>query len=132
MDFLYAEGDMLVPVIIEETNSTRVPADTTRQFWVTVNVPDDAEPGLYTGAVTVRPERGESRSIDLQLDVLPITLLEPDHVYFGMYARFRPDLAFTDAAYRDMREHGMTTIGLCSRFGGRMDMHGDDFPVAVY
>jgi len=127
----FAEGDMLAPVIVEETDAATIPADTTKQFYVTVKVPVDAKPGIYRGEIEVRPEKGEARKINIELEVLPIKLIEPDHIYFGMYCRFRggADLEFTNAAYKDMREHGMTTIGLCCRFGGKMEMDGDNVKV---
>ncbi|NOZ22901.1 MAG: hypothetical protein GXP25_17630 [Planctomycetes bacterium] len=127
----YAEGDMLVPVIVEETDTTTIPADTTKQFYVTVKVPKDAKPGVYRGYVEIQPEKAEARKVNVELEVLPIRLIEPDHIYFGMYCRFRggDDLDFTHAAYKDMREHGMTTIGLCSRFGGKMEMVDDNVKV---
>lgn len=121
----YADGDMLVPVIVEDTDRTTIAADTTKQFWVTLHVPVDAGPGTYQGTVAIRPEYGRERSVRLSVRVWPFTLREPEHISFGMYARFRPDLEFTEAAYRDMRAHGMTTVGLCSRFGGKMEMDGD-------
>ncbi|MEW6354796.1 MAG: glycoside hydrolase domain-containing protein [Planctomycetota bacterium] len=127
----YAEGDMLVPVIVEETDATIVPAETTRQFYVTVKVPQDAKPGIYRGQVEVQPEKGARRNVNIELEVLPIRLLEPEHIYFGMYCRFRggADLNFTNATYKDMREHGMTTMGLCSSFGGKMEMDGENVKV---
>jgi Concanavalin A-like lectin/glucanases superfamily len=52
-----------------------------KQFWITVNVPDTAVAGNYEGTITLANTNGTIRELTLKLEVLPITLLEPDVVY---------------------------------------------------
>ena len=127
----HADKDLLVPVIVEETNETEIPAETTKHVWVTVDVPPDARAGHYRGHVTVVPEKGMPQQMGLALEVLPFQLMTPPDIYFGMYARFRPDLAWQRRAFADMRRHGMTTVGLCSAFGGSLEMDGDTVRVEL-
>ena len=52
-------------------------ADTTRQFWVTVHVPDDAQPGEYTGKLSLTAQGIPESTMDLRLRVLPFELAKP-------------------------------------------------------
>lgn len=121
----YMDGDMLVPVIVEETDATVIREGTTAAFMVTACVPKDAAPGDYKGVIEVAPEAGERREILLSLEVMPIRLLEPEGLAFGMYTRFRREPAdFVDGAYADMRAHGMNTVGLCADLGTEIRLEG--------
>jgi len=94
-----------------------IPLGRTRQFWITVRVPEQAVPGLYHGTVTFTPQNAPALNLDLTLEVLPIELAEPSHVR-GIYYRhtlFSPsDPEFVDindfrAHLQDMLAHGLTT-----------------------
>lgn len=52
-------------------------ARTTRPLWISIDVPRDAEPGLYSGKVTVAASGGVSEPFDLTLEVLPLALPAP-------------------------------------------------------
>ena len=97
-----------------------LPKGSTRQFWLTLNVPADAKPGSYAGKISVNPMGGQSMSIDLTLQVLPFTLQRPEsglavvyippvpESYFDekrMWDRVRADLA-------DIHAHGFVMITL--------------------
>ncbi|MBT3380323.1 MAG: hypothetical protein HN406_32295, partial [Lentisphaerae bacterium] len=127
----WAARDLLVPVIVEETDETHVPTDTTRHVWITVDVPSDARAGRYRGTVAVIPQAGIRQQLALTLDVLPYRLESPPDIYFGMYARARPERDWQRQAFADMRRHGMTTVGLCTGFGGTLTMDGDTVRVGL-
>ncbi len=118
----YADGNMLRPVFVEETDRTEIPADTTRQFWVTVRIPPEAPAGEYRGTIALRGGRETVRKLDLKVTVHPFRLLTPPDISWGMYTRFRDDPEWLREAYRDMRAHGMTTIGLCGPLGADVSM----------
>ncbi|HTL51405.1 MAG TPA: hypothetical protein VL860_02395 [Planctomycetota bacterium] len=88
--------------------------DVTRQFWITVLAPADAKPGTYTGSVTLTAG-AYSQKLPLTLDVLDVTLDEPDFDmgFFGLDAPggLTPERAKN--AYRDLltllKENGMNT-----------------------
>ena len=61
--------------------TTALPADTTKQFWVTFATPQDAIPGLYTGKITLTSTTAESISIPITVKVLPLRLLSPAKQY---------------------------------------------------
>ena len=68
-------------------------------------------------------------TLPLEVEVLPVKLREPDNVYLGMYHRPVGDDAFRAAAWRDMREHGMTSVGLCCNLGAKLELEGEQVKV---
>jgi hypothetical protein len=58
-------------------------AGITRTLFVRIKPPADAAAGKYTGTVTVRPERGEARTLPLTVTVLPFALPEIDDLPVG-------------------------------------------------
>ena len=101
---------------------TRVPAHQSRQFWLTVRVPDGSPPGEYRGEV-VFGGRVESR-LPVSLDVLPIKLKAAEG-YYGIYHRNQTTNAkavhhVTEERYlaelRDQVRHGLNAATLYSGF----------------
>jgi len=113
-----------------------IAANTTRRFWVTVHVPDDAKPGVYRSKIVIGkpitelgPDLGRLETLaalTYEVEVLEIRLLsaqETGMAFFmynntAYYAR-RPDgvkklitEAYQKRVFEDMREHGMTTATL--------------------
>lgn len=87
-----------------------LPAGHFKQIHAIVRVPDDARPGYYEGALTIRADAVPSREVPLRLRVLPIELIDhPDHGYSMYYnarteAENRPELF--RAELRNIRDHG--------------------------
>ena len=116
---------MVVPQYLASNEHVDISGATSQQYWVTVCVPEDAPPGYYRATVTVSATNAGSTQLPLEVEVLPIRLREPDRIYFGMYHRPVGDEAFRAAAWRDMREHGMTSVGLCCNLGADLKLNGD-------
>ena len=57
---------------------TSIPAATSKTFWITVKVPDDAVPGTYTGEVVFSADDIPSFKIPITLEVLPFRLDDAD------------------------------------------------------
>jgi hypothetical protein len=125
----------VVPKTLEPAVAIDVPAGTTRPWWITVHVPDGLAGGVYRGKLTVA-DRDARMELPLEVDVLPRRLDEATAM-LGPWAvpvlrnlddakekdaekiRERADLAF-----RDIREHGMTSMGLLSGDTARTDADG--------
>jgi hypothetical protein len=101
---------------------TGVPAHESRQFWLTVHVPDGSPPGPYRGEVifggTAR------RRLEVVLDVLPITLKAAEG-YYGIYHRNQTTNPkkvhhVSEARYlaelQDQVRHGLNAATLYSGF----------------
>jgi len=126
-------SDMLsLPAFIEPMHPVNVAADTSQWFWFTVHVPKDAQPGTYRGSITVTAAVG-SAEIPVEVEVLPIRLMHPEGMSWGMYDYVRTysdEPGALEEKWRDQAEHGMTTVGLCGNLGAEMDMRGGRVVIA--
>jgi len=125
--------DMLeLPALVEDMHPVDVAAGRSQWYWFTVHVPEDAAPGAYRATITISASGGEA-TIPVELEVLPITLVRPEGIAWGMYdyhARTYSDAPDAlDAKFRDQAEHGMTSVGMCGNHGAEMSM--DDGRVTV-
>jgi hypothetical protein len=109
------------PGVIVPNDHCQLAAGVSKQIWLTLHVPEDATPGLYAGALDLRPEHGEPTSIPLELEVLPFRLRRPTHLATGLtyflpvaYAALGEERFWSRvrADFADMRRHGMTTVQL--------------------
>jgi hypothetical protein len=103
-------GEFLnLPILLEQRPSVAVGANETRQFWLTVHVPDTAASGRYTGTVSLRAD-GARQELELALDVLSVRLPpEPPGYSLAMYDVWPRGVTPVEERFRDQREHGMTT-----------------------
>lgn len=125
--FMYQKTQHLVnaPAYITLLESpVSISADRSEKFWINFQSPENAKPGIYTGTITIHT-KDASQKIPLSIRILPFKLPEPKGLMYGMYysnygqvfsnlktidamwAQVRHDLA-------DMRQHGMTSIGICN------------------
>ncbi len=91
-----------------------LPEGTFKEVYLLAHVPEDAQPGEYSGTVTVSAEGAEPTEMALNLTVRPVDLIEPHDQRYGMYYRARwlterPE-EVNDAEFADMAAHGITTI----------------------
>ena len=101
---------------------TRIPAHQSRQFWLTVHVPDGSPPGEYRGEI-IFGGQVESR-LPVLIDVLPIKLKAAEG-YYGIYHRNQTTNSkavhhVTEERYlaelRDQVRHGLNAATLYSGF----------------
>jgi hypothetical protein len=87
------------------------PKGATRQYWITVRVPENAEPGQYGGKLSFSADGAPPATAAVQLTVLPFRLHTTPEKTFFMYSTFS-DLNDDEIAplLRDMREHGMSSL----------------------
>lgn len=106
----------VTPRYLVRASEVELPADLTRQLWLTITVPADAAPGRYEGRLALRPAGGAAVEIPVSLDVLPFALEEADFTtgFFGI----EPDLpvegaardALQNAIFAMLRERGFTSF----------------------
>jgi hypothetical protein len=93
-----------------------VPAFESRQFWINFRIPADAEPGTYSGRITLRDSRGECGHVPVSVRV-PEWKLAPSPMLHGLYyGRRMPKVttieeekaffAVVEQELRDQIEHG--------------------------
>ena len=70
--------------ILEPARPIDLPGGSTRPIWVSVNVPPDAAPGVYNGALGVKDAAGNSLAFKLTVDVLSNVLPAPKQWSFHL------------------------------------------------
>jgi hypothetical protein len=101
---------------------TSLDANVTKQFWLTVRVPDQLPPGRYRGNVTVSPSDAAAVQIPLQVDVLPF-VLAPSRKKQGIWFKAERRTATREYVERDVyrrlledvRAHGMQFVTIRGR-----------------
>ncbi len=106
-----------------------IPANTNKQFWVTLKIPDGAAAGVYTGKIQLESGGVIIQEIDLQLEVLPIEL-QPSYLPYSLYYRAVLDSGYPNGSIsseyksepqmrvelEDMFKHGVTNPGVYQGF----------------
>lgn len=70
--------------VLDNVDCFNIPANSTRPLWVSVNVPQDAQPGVYTSTVQLYANGKKGDKFSFQLEVLPQTLPEPSDWKFHL------------------------------------------------
>ena len=97
-----------------------IPAETAKQFWLTVHVPESALPGTYHGSILIELEGVAKHRLPVRLEVLPFKLKESS-LHFGLYYRGvlsatrQPEFVTSElktehqleTEFRNMKEHGI-------------------------
>lgn len=83
-NYTVTERYRFVPDVLESFDSLSLPAGENARFWLTLQVPEDAKPGLYTGSVNFTCDQG-SAQLPVRLRILPIELREDPAKIFGIY-----------------------------------------------
>lgn len=73
VEFPVKDSPVLLPVDIKEGSQ--------QQFWVTVKVPEETPPGIYTGKINLSAKDKSLGAINLNLRVLPFKLAAPKTKY---------------------------------------------------
>ncbi len=78
-------NNMYTPPTISTELAANIPAQTTKQFWITIYIPPGTLPGNYSSMLSVLAENNPTREIQLSVTVLPITLHPPSQKYLIYY-----------------------------------------------
>ena len=77
-------GGRLLGDILEPARPIDLPNNSTRPIWLSVNVPPDAAPGVYSGTLGVKDSAGHSVTFKLTVDVLANVLPAPKQWSFHL------------------------------------------------
>lgn len=102
-----------------------IPAQEFREVWLSLDVPRDVQPGKYSGEVVLTHSAG-NRRLPLNLEVLPIRLIEHPRKQLGCYYDLGERLLEPDRVsreLRDMHDHGVwhLIVGIGVRYLRRTD-----------
>jgi len=116
-----ARGWQVQPVWLRTNAPVAVKADTSRAWYVTIHVPDDAKAGDYTGTLTLAGSGGGAAKLAVKLKVLPFRLDKADHVARGPYVS-----GMLSADYiEDLRAHGCNASSMWPQGGLGPKLDGD-------
>ena len=124
--FPVKDSPVLLPV--------NIPAGTNKQFWVTVKVPSDAKPAIYTGKIVLETPDAVVGELRLKVRVLPFELLPPYYTSsMDYHGNFDARDKGTISSWRKSREQfkaelaNMVAHGLanCQHYSIRKEMLGE-------
>jgi len=95
------------PVFIRPLASHVVGKGTSRLYWVTVEVPSTAEPGVYKASVRISDGSGSSSDLPLSIRVLPFRLTSEGLPRFGAFLSGAP---FVEGEWRFMKRYGLDAL----------------------
>ncbi len=72
-----AKGKLYADIIDEDVERLDVPAGTCRPLWVSIDIPQNAPAGSYSGTLCVRAENTAEARVNVRLEVEPATLPAP-------------------------------------------------------
>ena len=118
---LYAVTEReLRPFNRTEADVLRVDNGMARRFWINVTVPEGTAAGTYSGTIAVKAEKGGERAVPFTINVLPVTLPAPGHLFSLYGIELMPPAYFPEmkadrprqiqALYKDLRAHGINFI----------------------
>jgi hypothetical protein len=84
-DETQATPELIQPTDTFTLQPLSISADTNKQFWITLHVPNDAVPGTYKGRIFLTADGIPPHYIDLELLVHPFTLEQPNLIYGLVY-----------------------------------------------
>lgn len=106
------------PPFFPDEVRTNIPKHTSKQFWVTVKVPEDTKAGLYKGDLRILVGGSTVKTISFKLEVLPFVLPKPNKTYVIYFrGRISPNgtkeyvpKSIYISQLKDIKEHGFNGI----------------------
>ena len=95
------------PQCLERTNTAEVKKGRTKQFWITVKVPENMKAGLYRDHFTLTSRKGK-QDIPFELEVRPFKLDPVSWNRIGLFSAIYwvPE----ESVIREMADHGLNTV----------------------
>ncbi len=119
---------MTVPLVLEEGEYWDIPAGETSQFYVTYHILDNMPAGLYKGHIVVVEGEWNSQRIDVELEVLPFKLREPQGISWG-FTTYEYLIDDYYDIFLDQRAHGMNAVKFEQMLGSRMRIENGEVVV---
>jgi hypothetical protein len=104
--------DTLFPIDADKLQPVSIVANSLKQFWLTVHIPDDAAAGQYTGHVRLSAYGIKSISVPIEVTVHPFDLAQPDMIYsiYHPSKLHKADPAWTIACHYKSEEQYMAEL----------------------
>ena len=114
-EWVYPDGPvgvMHMPSYLEHVRPTDVTGNRTVQYWLTITTEENTAPGTYRGHVSISARNTDTCTLDLQVDVLPVKLLQPVQTlgFWDFQRPYQQELGTLSTVYQTMQSHGMNTV----------------------
>ena len=100
----YMKNYLVMPKLLEKVEAFNIKSGVTRQFWLTIKIPEDAKEGKYTGEVAITYEGGKG-VVKLEVEVLPFSVADNPKLTYAMCGE-----EIDERCFIDQKEHLMNTI----------------------
>ena len=100
----------LGPAILTPLRPIDLPKDCACELWMTVKVPEDAQPGIYRGQVEIEAEGREGVSLPLTLTVRDLELGPADPIVYAHYYNVPDDQKQMIAEMKTAKEYGSNSF----------------------
>jgi len=111
-------GRVYLPPSFPSEVRTDIPAGTSKQFWLTVWVPEESQPGVYRGSLEILANRVVVKRLPLTLRILPFRLPKPKKTFVIYFrgrvsetggAEYLPESIYL-AQLKDIKAHGFSGV----------------------
>ncbi len=110
-----------LPELLEPITAYSSPALECQRWWLTVQVPKNAAPGIYTGKITLRDDSSKAVVIPVKFRVLDFKLLADPNKHYSVYYYMKNRVQYggksdkearkmLDNEYQAMRDMGLNMI----------------------
>ena len=100
------------PKILEPKTTTKIQIGESVQYWLNFYVPNELSSGVYSGTIKISRDDKKIKAIPLTVHVHDFKLVEPKierYMFIGWIMRDYSEDELR-LAFRDMKQHGMTTV----------------------
>jgi hypothetical protein len=95
------------PIFIRPATSNEIQKGTSRIYWVTVDVPAETKPGIYSASILIAEDDGDRVELPLSVRVLPFQLTTEGLPRFGAFLSGAP---FASGEWAFMKRYGMDAL----------------------
>jgi hypothetical protein len=119
----------IVPDYLDEASPLSIPQGTSLRIWIKIKVPAGAAAGVYHGSITISKGGEVLKTVQLSLEVLPLTLDPSPHanVNYGYpyYPTFSEDIEELFRLYREagLEPYALPVTSRYYRYGLQEDIH---------
>ncbi|MCF6177044.1 MAG: DUF6067 family protein [Victivallaceae bacterium] len=110
-----------LPELLEPVTVHSSPAQECQRWWLTIQVPKNAAPGIYSGNVTLKDDNSKAVVIPVKFRVLDFKLLSDPNKHYSVYYYMKNRVQYSgksdkearkmlDNEYRAMRDMGLNMI----------------------
>jgi len=115
----------VIPELLERKERVDIPEGRTQQYYLIINISNDAVSSIYTSNVKIITQDGKAESLKIVLNILPFKLQAPSDIIWGLYsdswARWRWQKSTDERLLEELiaiRNQGINALTMYPLVGG--------------